>query len=507
MADELKFWSDEIAAEILKDVNRKLIVNTGITPSGEIHIGNLRETLTADTVYRSLKEKGADVEFNYVADNYDPLRRVYPFLDEKVFTQYIGQPLSEIPCPCGKHGSYADHFLEPFLEALVILGIKLTVVKNDEMYKQGLFDKNVILALKNREKIARILHDETGKEIESDWSPFNPICQKCKRLTKTTVKGFSEKDYTVDYSCECGDSATVKIAGGGKLTWRVDWPARWEILKVSVEPFGKDHASKGGSYDTGKRICEEIFEYKAPYPIVYEWISLKGMGDMSSSKGNVISARKMLEVLPPEVLRYSIIKTKPQKSIVFDPGLPIVNLMDEYDDANSKNRNERAYKISMTEGYEPIGIPFRHIVTLVQIARDDVKQMAEILKENGYSSPNMNVLKSRAVYARKWIDNFAPDEVKFSIAEKLPMRAKDLNSLQKKALLSLAQSLKEGMKGDEIHQLIYSLKETLNIDPNEIFKAIYISLLDKEKGPRAGMFLAMLDRDFVKKRFLEVAAG
>ncbi len=52
------------------------------------------------------------------------------------------------------------------------------------------------------------------------------------------------------------------MAGGGKLTWRVDWPARWAVLGVTVEPLGKDHASRGGSYDTGKRIVREIYGHE-----------------------------------------------------------------------------------------------------------------------------------------------------------------------------------------------------------------------------------------------------
>jgi lysyl-tRNA synthetase, class I len=505
MTEALKFWADEIAQDILKK-SAKLVVNTGITPSGEIHIGNLRETLTADTIYRTLIESKAQVEFNWVADSYDPLRKVYPFLDEKVFEQFVGQPLSDIPCPCGKHASYSDHFLEPFFEALVILGIKLNIKKNDELYKKGLFNSNVITALKNTKRIAQILNEETGKEVEDNWSPFNPVCEKCKRITKSTVEGFSEKNETIDYKCECGFEGTRKITGGGKLTWRVDWPARWNVLGVTVEPFGKDHASKGGSYDTGKKISEEIFKYPAPYPIVYEWISLKGMGDMSSSKGNVISARKMLEVLPPEVLRYSIIKVKPNRSITFDPGLPIVTLMDEFDDAQSKNRNQRAYEISMIQGFPPIGVPFRHIVSLVQIARDNVERMAEILSQNGYEIKDMQALKSRAVYARKWLDNFAPDDVKFTVKECLPDSVKNLTDLQKKALAEIASALKSKMNGDEIGQIIYDIKDKLAIDIKDIFKAIYISLLDKESGPRAGMFLAMLDSDFIKKRFTEASS-
>jgi lysyl-tRNA synthetase class I len=105
---------------------------------------------------------------------------------------------------------------------------------------------------------------------------------------------------------------TDAVQAAGKLTWRVDWPARWKVLSVTVEPFGKDHATSGGSYDTGKRIVREVFGAEPPFPVTYEWISLKGQGDMSSSKGNVISIERMLKVVPPEVLRYLIVRTPPE---------------------------------------------------------------------------------------------------------------------------------------------------------------------------------------------------
>src|SRR5262245_7675040 len=93
-------------------------ISTGISPSGPIHVGNLRETLTGDAIARVLRERGADVRLEFVADDFDPLRRVYPFLDAKVYEPLIGRPLSEIPCPCGEHASYADHFLIPYLATL-----------------------------------------------------------------------------------------------------------------------------------------------------------------------------------------------------------------------------------------------------------------------------------------------------------------------------------------------------------------------------------------------------
>jgi len=58
-------WSDVLADKLLKS-KQKHVLATGITPSGPIHIGNMREILTTDAVYRSLKEKGGDADFIYI---------------------------------------------------------------------------------------------------------------------------------------------------------------------------------------------------------------------------------------------------------------------------------------------------------------------------------------------------------------------------------------------------------------------------------------------------------
>jgi len=155
-----KHWADEIADEILKQGRGPHEISTGISPSGEIHIGNLREVITADVIYRVLKERGIEVTLNYVADNFDPLRKVYPFLDASVYSNHIGKPLSEFPCPCGRHASYAAHFLEPFLASLERLRIHVKVYYADQMYKSGFLLPQIVQALKGRDAIARILHEE-----------------------------------------------------------------------------------------------------------------------------------------------------------------------------------------------------------------------------------------------------------------------------------------------------------------------------------------------------------
>ena len=46
-------WAEVIADDLLK-TGKKHTLATGITPSGPIHIGNMREVLTTDAVYGSL---------------------------------------------------------------------------------------------------------------------------------------------------------------------------------------------------------------------------------------------------------------------------------------------------------------------------------------------------------------------------------------------------------------------------------------------------------------------
>ena len=225
------------------------------------------------------------------------------------------------------------------------------------------------LALEGRDRIAMILEELTGKKVDPGWSPFNPLCPSCGRITQASVTGFSVEKETVGYACACGSAGELPMAAAGKLTWRVDWPARWAVLGVSVEPFGKDHATRGGSYDTGARISREVFDYEPPLPLAYEWISLKGKGDMSSSKGNVLSIGEVLELVPPEALRYLVMREKPQRTIGFDPGLPLLQLVDEVDDATASGADSRALALSHAAGFTPVGVPFKHLVVAAQVAR------------------------------------------------------------------------------------------------------------------------------------------
>ncbi|NPV63772.1 MAG: lysine--tRNA ligase [Methanotrichaceae archaeon] len=493
-------WADVIAQK-LEDSGPHTIA-TGITPSGPVHIGNMREVMSAEAVYRALQDRGVKARPIYIADTFDRLRRLYPFLPES-FKEHVGKPLSEIPCPTGCCGSYADHFLAPFLRSMERLGIKPEIYRADVLYKQGKYVGVIKTALERRDEIARILKEVSGRDVPASWSPFDPICQSCGRMGTSQVVGFDLENETVDYQCQCGSRGSVSMRGGGKLVWRVDWPARWSIFNVTIEPFGKDHATAGGSYDTGKRISEEIYGYPAPQPIVYEWIHLKGMGAMHSSTGIVVTIQEMLDVVPPEVLRYLIIRNKPEKHIEFDPGLPLLNLVDEYD---QRKGDERALQLSAIGESEPFEIPFRHMVTAVQIAQGSDDLLFKALQRSGYDISRRDEILGRSRNVQMWLERYAPKFVKFQVRETMPPAVNNLTVEERQGLGLLAERV-DDKTAQEIHDAVYAVAQEKGLDSKKFFQAIYLTFLGDRQGPKVGWFLASMDRDFVKKRLLEASTA
>ena len=156
-----------------------------------------------------------------------------------------------------------------------------------------------------------------------------PSVTECGRVNTTFAYDFEGDE--VSYRCECGFDGTMDIKSGeGKLTWRVEWAARWKIFGITCEPFGKDHAASGGSYDVSSVISQEIFDYKAPYPVPYEWITLKGEA-MSKSHGVFFTPGQWLEIGPAESLNYFLFRSKPMKHKDFNPEMPFLDFVEQFD--------------------------------------------------------------------------------------------------------------------------------------------------------------------------------
>ncbi len=503
-------WADVIASRLSKAGGSHRIA-TGITPSGHIHVGNMREILTGDLVFRAASDAGVDVTLYYIADDFDPLRKVYPFLP-KTYEEHIGKPLSEIPSPDGD-GTYSEYFLRPFLGSLSRMGIEPEIVRGSASYREGRYYESIRTIMDNVPRVREILEKISGRQLKKSWMPYNPKCSACGRIGTSTPDGW--EDPHVLYTCECGHEGKADTrTDDGKLPWRLDWPARWNWLAVTCEPFGKDHAASGGSYDTSSAIIRELFSKEPPIPVVYEWIQLKGKGAMSSSSGVVISGTDMLNMTPPEVLRYMITRNQPTRHLDMDPGMGILSLVDNYDKleegyGSGEGDQDRIFELSMVDPEHkkrpPIHIPYRHLVTLVQMT-EDMKSLAEKIKVaeglEDIDQISMGTIEERRKRILFWLERFAPENVKFKLFEKTPPEV--VSALDEKHIEAL-KAMKEEFgscdwDAETLHNVIYEGSRSRDIDPKDTFTAFYRILLGKEKGPRLGYFLHTMKRDDVLDR-------
>src|SRR5499425_3594493 len=129
---------------------------SGISPSGPVHLGNLRELMTPHLVADEVRKQGVPCRHILSWDDYDRLRRVPAGFPES-FTEHIGRPLTAVPDPCGRHPNWAEHFKEPLRESLARLGVRVTEISQTQMYTSGAYTEQIIIAMRRRADIGTVL--------------------------------------------------------------------------------------------------------------------------------------------------------------------------------------------------------------------------------------------------------------------------------------------------------------------------------------------------------------
>ena len=120
-----KFWIEQTADHVEEfvrqhgDTAKRIISASGISPSGPIHLGNLREVMTSHLIAEELKRRGLNAEHIHSWDDFDRLRKVPQGVPEE-FAQHIGRPISDIPDPFGEYESYATRYMAEFERSLML---------------------------------------------------------------------------------------------------------------------------------------------------------------------------------------------------------------------------------------------------------------------------------------------------------------------------------------------------------------------------------------------------
>jgi lysyl-tRNA synthetase class 1 len=487
-------------------------VSSGISPSASYHIGHFREALTADAIVWGVRQRGRKARHLHVVDNFDPLRKRYDFLPES-YEKYVAWPICLVPDPFGCHESYTVHFTEEFKAAAHQMGVEMDVVYSyEDQYRTGKMAPYIEMALAKIPAIKKIMKDIAHRDLADDWAPIQ-IMSDSKSFNEWRYVSINTEAKTIRYRTPEGREGDISYVDGQvKLNWRLDWPARWALHGVRVEPFGKEHGTKGGSYDTGVEIVRQIFGAEPPVPLLYDTINLIGeTKKMSSSLGNLVTPSEALEIMPPEILRYFVLKPLPKRVIFFDPGIGVYNLIDDFAKLDGQVLRgehpefEQAYLVASAIQDERTIAPiaFNHLVAVYQAARADKAAVKQLLQRTGYEAvvaEQWPVIERELKFVRNWLAKYAPANVKFSVQERLP--EVELSAAQKAFLTKLAEAVEaeRSLDGQGMHEAIYAATEAAGIKASQGFQALYRVILGKDSGPKAGWFLASLDQDWLAQR-------
>lgn len=504
-------WLNQLVDEIISRFpDGEILIESGASPSGTYHFGHLREIITCDAIMLELRRRGREARHIQFVDDLDGLRKI-PINIPSDYEQYLGMPLCDIPAPDGSDRNFADYFVDDFISVAKELGAEMGVERSHKKYRSGFFVPAIEKVLANVPAARHTLETVAGRELDEHWSPIQIM--EAGRLKNRKFISVDSDTKEITYETPEGEQKTTGYSKGEvKLDWRLDWPARWWMLHVQVEPFGRDHATKGGSYDTGVAIMKDIFDAPAPIPVPYDFINRAGdTKKMSASKGTGIDAKEVSQVLPAELVRYFILAYAPSKRLYFDQGVGVIRLFDEFAALLAKTDKTPQDEQLLYLCRAPIGdrvvvsqIPFSHVVASYQAALRDPSRALEILKRTEHAKEveaNVAILKDEFKFIDKWLDTWAPEEVKFSLLEDI--NALKLSAPQKEFLQVLGDKVAaapEDADGAWFHQAIYELKETGDIPPKELFSTLYQTLIGRDSGPRAGWFLSILPRDWLIKR-------
>lgn len=506
-------WVSRYADEVIEESERRapgkpVVVASGLSPSGPIHLGNLREVMTPHLVADEIRRRGHEVRHLISWDDYDRYRKVpngVVGVDDS-WGEHIGRPLTAVPAPKGSpYASWAEHFKAAMVEALGELGVEFDGISQTEQYTSGTYREQILHAMKHRGDIDAILDqyrtkkapakkqsqkplDEaeleaaegSGAAADDDgtgsagYFPYKPYCGDCGK-DLTTVTAYDDETTELTYTCTaCDFSETVRLSefNRGKLVWKVDWPMRWAYEGVVFEPSGVDHSSPGSSFQVGGQIVGSIFGGKQPIGPMYAFVGISGMAKMSSSKGGVPTPGDALKIMEPQILRWLYARRRPNQSfkIAFDQ--EIQRLYDEWDKLEGKVADGSALPADVAAHSRAVGtaagelpktprpMPYRTLASVADITAGAEDQTLRILSELDPADPlsSLDEVRPRLDRAEAWINTQVPADQRTVVRKEADTELiKSLDDQGRASLRLLLDGLDSHWSLDGLTHLVYGV--------------------------------------------------
>ncbi len=513
LSTETTDWVSRFADEVIEESERRapgkpVVVASGLSPSGPIHLGNLREVMTPHLVADEIRRRGHQVRHLISWDDYDRYRKVPQGIDgiDDSWAEHIGKPLTSVPAPQGStHPNWAEHFKAAMVESLAELGVEFDGISQTAQYTSGVYREQILHAIRHRGDIDAILdqyrtkkapakkqqqkpldeaeleaaegsgaaNEDDGSSGSAGYFPYKPYCGNCEK-DLTTVTSYVDDTTELSYACAaCGFAETVRLNefNRGKLVWKVDWPMRWAYEGVVFEPSGVDHSSPGSSFQVGGQIVG-IFGGKQPIGPMYAFVGISGMAKMSSSKGGVPTAADALKIMEPQLLRWLYARRRPNQSfkIAFDQ--EIQRLYDEWDKLDAKVAEGSALPADIAAHSRAVGtaagelprtvrpLPYRTLASVADITAGHRDQALRILSDLDPENPLGSLDEARPRYdkAEAWINTHVPADQRTIVrAEADAELLKSLDEASQQSLRLLLDGLAGHWSLDGLTHLVYGV--------------------------------------------------
>lgn len=488
-------WSEITARNIAGERKPPFVVAAGITPSGPVHPGTLCEFLYAYAIAEQLKKYGK-VHYIFVSDDFDALDSVPEPLKEyaDIINEDMGMPLHLARDPKGCHTSFAEHFIAETLGIMKVFGVKPEFMRASKLYEKGKYDKYAKMLCERKDEVKKVVQESSmRKEMPDDWFPILPLCEKCKNIDKNVITEY--KDGSYKYKCrKCSYVGEDRIENHHyKLLFRLDWPTRQKFLDVVVEGGSVDHHTPGGTLSTVCAIHRKIYNEEPPYLYKFGLLKYKGK-KYSKSKGIGHKVTELLELAPPELVKYILFRPDIQedKELVIDKET-LFPLLDEFrriaqlhsagEVVSSRADHKKIIAFELCNVKKMWKADVADMVLYYNIYRDwkMVRKLTEDAKGVEFLEP----------YLKVWMEmGLVPDRYMFEIrtGEKPP-----------EVIKKFIETLDDKMSAEEIHQAVFEFAKGNSVEPKEIFRQIYIWLIGREQGPKAGKLIYAVGVKKLKK--------
>ncbi|MFQ5712081.1 MAG: lysine--tRNA ligase [Candidatus Geothermarchaeales archaeon] len=512
-------WVDRVSHDLIereRKLGRSLdliVTESGLGASGIPHVGSIADAIRSYAVTLAIRDMGYRSKTIAFADDMDGLRKVPAGLPLEL-EKHLLKPVSMIPDPFSCHDSYAGHMTGLLGEALDECGVEYEAGSGFKMYESGALAPYIEKILLNwriiGEKIEELTYQTKFKEV----LPYFAVCGNCGRIYTTHALSYDDETKKVHYVCRgteikgamfegCGYEGEADIRRAeGKLSWKAEFAARWALLDVRFEAYGKDIAD---SVRVNDWVSREILGFEPPMHVRYEmFLDVVGR-KISKSIGNVFTPQIWLRYGSPESLIFYMLKRfRGTRRTSLETVRKTMLELDRFKDIYfGRVRLENPAKLAKVKGLleyshrlEPVRdvvVPYGLVFNLAAASPPGRERdfVVSRLRSYGYVAEAVDEEVERKIgYAVNWVRDVG----------KRPRRKRvKVTEAERKAIGELIGELLRVTDEEDIQNSVFEAARRHGLRPKEFFSTLYEVLIGRREGPRMGPLIMDMGPENVSK--------